>query len=78
MIYAMYCENGHRIAFVDPNTGERENPYYRDFNAIVAPVVGQECGETGPIPLPKFCADCGAKNNGEVSGLWCVHSVQEG
>lgn len=53
----MYCENGHRIDFIDPNTGEREQRYIGDFHAQLLDVDASG----NPIPLPKFCADCGAK-----------------
>ena len=64
MQYAMYCENGHRIDFVDPATGERENRYIGDFHAqlLDADVDGN------PYPLPKFCADCGAKTMSKCHG----------
>jgi hypothetical protein len=60
----MYCENGHRIDFIDPNTGERVNRYYGDFNAQLLDVDA----DGNPIPLPKFCADCGSKTMSKCHG----------
>ncbi len=64
MQYALYCENGHRIDFVNPETGERERRYIGDFHAVLldADVDGNL------IPLPKFCADCGAKTMSKCHG----------
>jgi hypothetical protein len=60
----MYCENGHFIDFVDPNTGERENRYIGDFHAQLL-----DADSDGRlIPLPKFCADCGAKTTSKCHG----------
>ena len=53
----MYCENGHFIDFVDPNTGEREKRYIGDF----VPQLLDADADGRLLPLPKFCADCGAK-----------------
>lgn len=60
----MYCENGHRIDFVDPQTGEREERYIGDFHAVRLDVDA----DGNPIPLPKFCADCGAKTMSRCNG----------
>ncbi len=64
MKYAMYCENGHRIAFVDANTGEREHNYIGDFRAVLL----DADADGNLIPLPKFCAECGAKTMGKCHG----------
>jgi hypothetical protein len=64
MKYAMYCENGHRIAFVDANTGEREHNYIGDFRAELL----DADADGNLIPLPKFCADCGAKTMSKCHG----------
>lgn len=64
MKYAMYCENGHRIAFVDANTGEREQRYIGDFHAQLLDVDA----DGNPLPLPKFCADCGANTMSKCHG----------
>jgi hypothetical protein len=64
MQYAMYCENGHRIDFVDPQTGEREERYIGDFHAVLLDVDA----DGNPIPLPKFCADCGAETMSKCHG----------
>jgi hypothetical protein len=70
MQYAMYCENGHRIDFVDPNTGERQARYIGDFHAQLLDVDA----DGNPIPLPKFCADCGAKTMSKCHG--CSAHIQ--
>jgi hypothetical protein len=64
MQYAMYCENGHRIDFVDPLTGEREERYIGDYRAVLLDVDA----DGNPIPLPKFCADCGAATMSKCHG----------
>lgn len=64
MQYAMYCENGHRIDFVDPNTGEREARYIGDFHAQLLDIDA----DGNPIPLAKFCPDCGAKTMSKCHG----------
>jgi hypothetical protein len=64
MQYAMYCENGHFIEFVDPNTGERERRYIGDFHAQLL-----DADADGNLyPLPTFCADCGAKTMSKCHG----------
>jgi hypothetical protein len=65
MQYAMYCENGHFIDFVDSNTGEREDPHHRDFYARPTDDVD---AEGNLLPLPKFCAGCGAKTMSKCPG----------
>jgi hypothetical protein len=64
MMYAMYCEEGHRIDFVDPNTGERQARYIGDFHAQLLDVDA----DGNPIPLAKFCAECGAKTMSKCHG----------
>jgi hypothetical protein len=64
MQYAMYCENGHFIDFVDANTGERERRYIGDFHAQLL----DADAEGNPYPLPQFCADCGAKTMSKCHG----------
>jgi hypothetical protein len=64
MQYAMYCQSGHRIDFVDPETGEREKQYVGDYQAFLLNMDG----DGNPIPLPKFCADCGAKTMSKCLG----------
>jgi hypothetical protein len=54
MLFAMYCQNGHRLAFVDPKTGGRDNARNHDFFAKVDP-------SERWAKLPKFCAECGTK-----------------
>lgn len=61
MQYSMYCENGHRITFVDPDTGGRVARYVGDF----VPHLLDGDAEGNLLPLPKFCADCGAKTLGK-------------
>jgi hypothetical protein len=64
MQYAMYCESGHRIDFIDPETGERERRYIGDFQAVLL-----DADADGNLyPLPKFCADCGAKTMSKCHG----------
>jgi hypothetical protein len=64
MQFAMYCENGHFIDFVDPNTGERENHYIGDFHAVLL----DADADGNPYPLSKFCADCGAETMSKCHG----------
>src|ERR1700723_1404742 len=50
MLYAIYCENGHRLCFLDPDSVDweelRQENYLMDLQ-------GNQ--------VPKFCEDCGAK-----------------
>jgi hypothetical protein len=64
MQYAMYCENGHFIDFVDPTSGERESRYIGDFTVRELDVDA----DGNPIPLSKFCAKCGFKTMGKCHG----------
>lgn len=59
MKHAMYCENGDWLAFVDPETGQR-NAMADDYDTVLMRgLVDFRRGE--PYPLPNFCPDCGAK-----------------
>ena len=64
MQYAMYCEDGHFIDFIDPNTGEREARYIGDFHAQLLDIDA----DGNPIPLAKFCPDYGAKTMSTCHG----------
>jgi hypothetical protein len=59
MKHAMYCENGRRLAFVDPVTGQRSARVPDDDDNVL--MRGLVDFQRSAYPLPNFCPDCGAK-----------------
>ena len=57
MLNAIYCENGHRLCFLDPDTEKWLDPSQDDY----AVILGEADAQGNPIQVPTFCTDCGAK-----------------
>ncbi len=54
MLYAMYCQNRHRLAFIDPETGGLNDSL--THNLFPPRGMFEE-----PAKVPTFCAECGTK-----------------